>query len=124
MATRGKLKHFNLHDDGFEFKGVKYKDSDIQHIFISNQHTIDRNRPFFSAEVAKEVDSLGIFCRFKAFGVLFHDMKHKESWEKAIANFARIQEQADNISTAIRKRLQDYDQANFLGGLPLNSSAS
>jgi hypothetical protein len=37
---KGKLRDFELLEDGFTFKGAKFSDSLVHHIFYSNAHTV------------------------------------------------------------------------------------
>lgn len=67
--------------------------------------TFDKNRPFYSKDIYKEIESLIKLSRFEAIDYQ-HGERNRDYWEKAEENIKKIVESMDKIANLIRKRIE------------------
>jgi hypothetical protein len=68
--------------------------------------TFEKNRPFYSKDVYKEIDSLVKLSRFEAIDYEHGERHSREYWDEAQKNIKNIIDSMDKIATLIRKRIE------------------
>ena len=68
--------------------------------------TFDKNKPVYSKDVYKEIESLVKLARFEAIDYEHGDRRESTYWEKADENVKKIVDSMDKIANLIRKRIE------------------
>lgn len=68
--------------------------------------TFQKNRPFYSDDIYKEIESLVKISRIEAIKYHHGERYNHEYWEEAERNIKEIIDSMDKIATLIRKRIE------------------
>lgn len=86
-----------------EIKNERLKEQWTKLVAVAD--TFDKNKPFYSKDIYKEIESLIKLSRFEAIDYQ-HGERNRDYWEKAEENIKKIVESMDKIANLIRKRIE------------------